>query len=79
MKTLSLRVPKALHDKLIALARQTGKSKSALIRDALEGLLSKDGGAPTGSFYELAKDLIGSVEGPGDLSYNPKYMRDFGR
>jgi len=28
---------------------------------------------------ELAGDLIGSLEGPGDLSTNPKYMEGFGR
>jgi hypothetical protein len=28
---------------------------------------------------ELAGDLVGCVEGPGDLSTNPKYMEGFGR
>ncbi len=32
-----------------------------------------------GSALELAGDLVGSVEGPGDLSTNPKYMEGFGR
>ncbi len=32
-----------------------------------------------GSALELAGDVVGSVEGPGDLSYNPKYMEGFGR
>jgi len=32
-----------------------------------------------GSALELAGDLVGCVEGPGDLSTNPKYMEDYGR
>jgi hypothetical protein len=32
-----------------------------------------------GSCLERAGDLVGSVEGPGDLSTNPKYMEDFGK
>lgn len=35
--------------------------------------------AEPGSFLEAAGDLVGSVEGPGDLSTNPKYMEDYGR
>ncbi|UBF30512.1 DUF2281 domain-containing protein (plasmid) [Kovacikia minuta CCNUW1] len=30
------------------------------------------------SVLEAAGDLIGAVEGPGDLSTNPKYMEGFG-
>lgn len=33
----------------------------------------------TKSFAELAADLIGSEDSPGDLSYNPDHMRDYGR
>lgn len=32
-----------------------------------------------GSALELAGDLVGCIEGPGDLSTNPKYMEGFGR
>ena len=32
-----------------------------------------------GSALELAGDLVGCVEGPGDLTTNPKYMEDYGR
>jgi hypothetical protein len=30
------------------------------------------------SFLEAARDIIGSVEGPGDLSTNKAYMEGFG-
>jgi hypothetical protein len=35
--------------------------------------------AQPGSFLEAARDFVGSVEGPGDLSTNPEYMKDYGR
>jgi hypothetical protein len=31
------------------------------------------------SFLEAAGDLIGCLEGPGDLSTNPKYFEGFGQ
>jgi hypothetical protein len=31
------------------------------------------------SFFEVAQDLIGAGEGPGDLSTNPEYMRGYGQ
>jgi predicted DNA-binding protein len=76
MPTVSLKIPEALHRRLVAAARKAGKSKSALLREALEDHLN---GAPALSAYDLAKDLLGSVRGgPPDLSTNPKYMEGFG-
>jgi len=31
------------------------------------------------SFLEVAKEYIGSLEGPADLSTNPTYMKDYGQ
>ena len=31
------------------------------------------------SCLDLAKDLIGSVEGPSDLSFNKKYLKGYGQ
>ncbi len=31
------------------------------------------------SFLEAAREFIGCVEGPGDLSTNPKYMEGYGQ
>ena len=33
---------------------------------------------PFVSAYDLAKDVVGSLDGPEDLSTNPKYMEGFG-
>ena len=60
-------------------AKQRGQSKSEVVRMALEQFLDgRPVGKQTRSALELAGDLVGSVEGPGDLSTNPKYMEGFG-
>jgi hypothetical protein len=82
MKTISLKLPDDIDHELTARAESTGTTKSALIREAIEGYLSHlepEGRLGKGTFLELAGDLIGSLEGPGDLSYNKSYMKDYGR
>lgn len=34
---------------------------------------------PEISFLDKARELIGFVEGPGDLSTNPNYMEEYGK
>ncbi len=79
MKMLSLKLPDALDAKLAVLAQKRGMSKSAVVRDALEAFLKGNGRVRAGSALELAKDLAGCLPGPGDLSFNRKHMKDFGR
>ena len=67
-----------LEAKLKTYAAQSGESKSAIVREAVAEYLSRRG-APKTSAHELAADLAGVVGGPGDLSYNPNYMADYGR
>ena len=52
-------------------------SRSAVIREALERLLNEASAHPD-SCLALASDLIGSVEGPADLSHNKKHLEGFG-
>ena len=75
MKTLSLKLPPGLSVKLARVAKKRGQSKSAVVRAALEEFLKSE--RPM-SALELADDLVGCGEGPGDLSTNPKYMEGFG-
>jgi len=80
MKTISLKVPPALSAKLERVAKARGQSKSEVVRAALEQFLN--GERPAGrplSALELAGDLVGCAEGPGDLSTNPKYMEGYGK
>ena len=72
MKMLSLKLPASLRVKLDRAAKTRGQSRSEVVRAALEEYLN-------GERPVLAGDLIGSGEGPGDLSSNPKYLEGFGR
>lgn len=78
MSTISLKIPEALDAQLDAAAQRLGESKSFVVREAIGKYLCS---VPKkkASFLELAGDAIGSVEGPGDLSTNKKYMRGFGK
>jgi len=79
MKTLTVKVPEKLDLKLSAVAAKSGESKSDLIRAAIESILKiNEAIAPT-SCLDMAKDLVGSVEGPSDLSYNKKHLKGYGK
>ena len=80
MKTVSLKVPESLDAALESFAKRTGKSKSAIARDAFQAFFKKGPGKKKSSAHDLAKDLIGKFTGaPADLSTNKKYMRGYGR
>lgn len=79
MKTVSLKLPDQLDAKLAIAAKRGRTTKSAVARKALDAYLNGMKPAKKGSFLELAGDLVGRLEGPGDLSYNPEHMRDFGQ
>jgi predicted transcriptional regulator len=84
MKTISLRLPDGLHARVVREAKRKRSSKAAVVRAAVEQSLQprpRSNGKrgqrrPTAG--ELAADLCGSIEGPSDLSTNPKYMEGFG-
>ena len=79
MKTVSLKLADPLLRKLERVASERGRSKSDLIRSALEKYLNGDDNKAHGSFLEAAGAFIGCVEGPADLSYNADHMEGFGR
>ena len=78
MATMSLKIPDELHRKLIGTARRTGRSKSALLREALRLYLEGRAKGGRGSFYELAQHVIGKFEGSVDSS-DGRRLEDFGR
>ncbi|MBC8875946.1 MAG: ribbon-helix-helix protein, CopG family [Planctomycetes bacterium] len=78
MKTISLKSPDSLHAMLNRVARQRGRSKSDVVRTAIEEHLNGEESPASGSFLEAAQKWIGCVEGPGDLSTNTRYMEGFG-
>jgi hypothetical protein len=79
MRTLSIKLPNALDSLLSKLAKGRGMSKSAVVQEALEAYLAGPNGHQGESCLDLARDVWGSLEGPGDLSYNQKYLEGYGR
>lgn len=80
MKTISLKLPQSLSAKLDSAAKQRGQSKSEVVRAALEEFLNGRRAVERPiSALELASDLVGCVEGPGDLSTNLKHVEGFGK
>jgi hypothetical protein len=79
MKTVTCKLPEKLDAELETTARAEGVSKSEFIRGAVEEKVKRTRrGKKAPRAYDLAKDLCGSLRGPGDLSTNPKYMEGFG-
>lgn len=75
MRTVSFKLPEPLVRTLEELATRRQTSRSALVREALQALVSQG----ASSFNAAAGDLVGSVEGPSDLATNPRHLQDFGR
>ncbi len=78
MKTVSLKIPDALAASLGALARARRQTRSRIIREILQRALAQQAAVPRGSCLALARDLVGCVDGPGDLSCHKKRMRGYG-
>jgi predicted DNA-binding protein len=79
MKIISLKVPEAMDARLTAIAKQAGKTKSEVAREAFEAFFENGHKKRVVSAFDLTRDLAGSLRGPGDLSSNKKYMRHYGR
>ncbi len=80
MRTISLKLSDAMAKKLTLITQKKGVSKSELLRSIIDDYLSyKSNKTNKASFLELAEDLCGSVNGPSDLSANPKYFEDFAK
>ena len=76
MPVVTVKMPKSLHSRLEAEAARRRTSKSAVLREAFA---RRDSSLPAGSLYERVRHLIGSIDGPGDLSTNPRHMEGYGR
>jgi len=76
MKTISLKIEPPLYAWLEKQAKKSGRSKSAIAREALEQSRRKKSGP---SCHDLMQDACGSFRsGVKDLSTNKKYMKGFG-
>ena len=79
VKTMSLKLPAPLANWLAKRANELGRSRSDLVRQALEEQRQGKNNKSEKSCAELMAELGGFFRGPRDLSTNPKYMRDFGK
>ena len=75
MRTVSFKLSEQLDDALSDLARRRKSSRSALVREALEAMAT--GGRR--SVTAVVDELVGSLDGPADLSANPKHMTGYGK
>jgi predicted DNA-binding protein len=78
-ETLSIKVPRELKARLRAAAKSRHTKPSALVREALELVIS--GAASKLSLYDLSKDLFENLGhgGARDLSTNLQHLDDLGK
>ena len=66
--------------KIKKLAEQKGTSAKQAIMSLVDAALGAELlDIPAGSFLDGIEDIVGSIEGPADLSSNPRYMEGFGK
>lgn len=75
MRTVSFKIPGPLDDALNDLARRRQSSRSALVREALEDLAFSGRRSVTAA----VDALVGPLDGPADLSTNPKHLAGYGK
>ena len=80
-ETLSIKVSKELKARLHAAAKSRHAKPSALLREALELVISGAASKSKPSLYDLSKDLFANLGhgGPRDLSTNRKHLDDLGK
>jgi predicted transcriptional regulator len=79
LETLTLKIPDVIKEKLKTYSREKGLSRSEIVRNALLDYFNKDDFEKQGTFYDLAKDLAGSVQGSPDLSTNKEHLSGYGQ
>lgn len=75
MRTVSFKLPEQLDDALSEMARRRNSSRSALVREALQALATDDRRSVTA----IVDERVGALDGPRDLSTNPKHMKGYGK
>ena len=75
MRTVSFKLSEQLDDALSDLARRRKSSRSAVVREALQALAT----GKRRSVTAVVDALVGSLDGPTDLSTNPKRLTGYGK
>jgi len=77
--TITCKVSEKLAAQLALLARSERRSKSALVREALEERVKAKRRRKPVRAADLVRHLRGSIKGgPTDLATNPEHMKGFG-
>lgn len=76
MKTISVKLTEQEADWLVRRARETKRSRSSIVREALER--ERNGEDQIANCRDLLSRLDGFFDGPSDLSTNPKHLEGFG-
>lgn len=77
MTSLTIKLPESLRQKVESTARISGRSVSAVVRDAISSSLPSGTGGL--SLFERTRDLCGKGKsGIRDLATNPKHMKGYG-
>lgn len=76
MKTLTVKLPDPLAAWLAQRAQALGRPQSELVREALQRASEGTSGP---SCHDALGDVCGVINGPKDLSTNPKYLSGFGK
>ena len=79
MKTLTLRLDKALYAKVLSMSKRRKTTQSEIVRKALSLCFEKGNCSSKRSAFELARDLAGTVTGSTNLSVNKIHLNGFGR
>jgi metal-responsive CopG/Arc/MetJ family transcriptional regulator len=80
MTTVTLKMPQTLERRLRASAEKHQTSRSELIRTAVLKYIDEDQSkAAEPSAYDCVREFSGTVEGPCDLSANPRHMEGYGK
>lgn len=74
VRTVTVKLDAELDAKLNRLATKRHTSRSEILRTALASVPEEG----SSTRLDAIADLVGSVDGPGDLSTNPRHLEGFG-
>lgn len=78
MRTISLKLPDDVDDRLEARAKELGVTKSEFTRRAIALQLERKSRQGP-SCLDLVRDIVGAARGPRDLASNKQHLRGYGR
>ena len=79
MKAISIKLPDPLFHDLAQRAKASASTQSEIIRSALAAYLQRDAQPSSASCADRAQRWTGIMQGPADLSSNPKHLDGFGQ